>query len=929
MSVDTLYLAVQKNDMKALLELLDKDRSNTQKKIEMGTSSGMSYLYLLRLYNSTDYLPMTNLLLQNGASILEKSDKDKEETVLNKITNYNSFDIVLSALKIAGSDQKKIISEMLKPPQTLPDLLDTALYSGNQNQTLIDLIKILVKNGVDINGKDKKGRTILESAITWNQPEVVQFLLNETDANPLVHTSDKHTLLSLATAYNATKIIPLLQAKIEQIKFAPTEAQSLTLKRMGQRNMVIKVGHVLGLSTKVSIKTEEQTVKLINTEGTIRNGDTATWMEDYLTKHIQQLESETVKYQSEQDNISAHFKMLLNSTTNRKHYEIGQKGISESYRKWQQGNNENEILSLAVGLPAHSITISFCDGYVILCNRGNGKINTGLAICKIPDPSKITLEFIEQLTDKVKKHASMESIEKIFLEVGIDFRTGKNLSVKEQQHGTCSFANYKTSLFGILYVLKLNESGNEAAAESYARVQYKKFTHGMRDNCTEELTVDITKANKADDQEMLGFYKQLFNEIIIAHHGQSKNESTVYAGKTNPKRKEETLRAKKLLQYLNDEDINKLFNESFSINQKFTIDKMILYHDLGVSFTKIPNFQDVINVSFLTSHSLDTIIKLLIEEITIARISGNRADLAYYKTLIDNALTNDSSKGTMFHAVSNPHQYGDYLNFKGLFAAFPSDIKKELISKIVNESKYEDELLPTLAPGKIIKLCSALDIPLSEIDDFEKVAKKYLTYDIFSYHEFRNKYSPGLRLLHQDKKSFQALVDLKLTVEADGILQYMCSATPLEDEEQIQYEELKYFAESIPILLQLGGNINHGDDTGETPLMMVIRSGGEDAKEETDQKNLERIKILLNEPSLDLSVRNAEQQTALEVAEALGKEDFVKLIKERLVRDKLAKPPIQFSEGMRTVYKPVKGPKLEDEEGRVSPNRRGSDPKKL
>lgn len=74
----------------------------------------------------------------------------------------------------------------------------------------VDILRLLIKAGADVNHSDHIGRTSLMDAVRWNTPEVVSFLLEQgADANKQDYEGESALTLS-ATCDQWDKMIPLL-----------------------------------------------------------------------------------------------------------------------------------------------------------------------------------------------------------------------------------------------------------------------------------------------------------------------------------------------------------------------------------------------------------------------------------------------------------------------------------------------------------------------------------------------------------------------------------------------------------------------------------------------------------------------------------------------------------------------------------------------
>jgi len=94
---------------------------------------------------------------------------------------------------------------------TTPLMMACRANSRYDNRLSIKLIKFLIENGADINGKDNEGNTVIMYACDGCSPdnEVVKYLIdNKVD----IHAKNKkgETVLSYAQKNNNTKIVEII-----------------------------------------------------------------------------------------------------------------------------------------------------------------------------------------------------------------------------------------------------------------------------------------------------------------------------------------------------------------------------------------------------------------------------------------------------------------------------------------------------------------------------------------------------------------------------------------------------------------------------------------------------------------------------------------------------------------------------------------------
>ncbi len=102
------------------------------------------------------------------------------------------------------------INPELKGKKTLLMLLFAVDLGINENDRLIEMMKVLLAQGLDINAQDDTGWTALMLAVQKNNAEAVRFLL-EQGANQNLRNKDKKTALDLAREQNSPEVIALLE----------------------------------------------------------------------------------------------------------------------------------------------------------------------------------------------------------------------------------------------------------------------------------------------------------------------------------------------------------------------------------------------------------------------------------------------------------------------------------------------------------------------------------------------------------------------------------------------------------------------------------------------------------------------------------------------------------------------------------------------
>ena len=85
---------------------------------------------------------------------------------------------------IRNLEVEKLISELNNKTDLKGTMLSICSSQSPDVKSQIDIIKILIKHGVNINEKDKNGVSPLHRAVRFRKPEIVKFLIaNGADVN--------------------------------------------------------------------------------------------------------------------------------------------------------------------------------------------------------------------------------------------------------------------------------------------------------------------------------------------------------------------------------------------------------------------------------------------------------------------------------------------------------------------------------------------------------------------------------------------------------------------------------------------------------------------------------------------------------------------------------------------------------------------------
>ena len=109
------------------------------------------------------------------------------------------------------------LSQNTSSKNTLPKNKATQLDKRDGEELLmlaaglghVEVVRLMVKSGIDVNGRGLKQRTPLMAAAAFGRPEVAKALL-EVGADPLARDEDGNTALAVAQDKGSDEVVALL-----------------------------------------------------------------------------------------------------------------------------------------------------------------------------------------------------------------------------------------------------------------------------------------------------------------------------------------------------------------------------------------------------------------------------------------------------------------------------------------------------------------------------------------------------------------------------------------------------------------------------------------------------------------------------------------------------------------------------------------------
>jgi hypothetical protein len=254
-----------------------------------------------------------------------------------------------------------------------------------------------------------------------------------------------------------------------------------------------KSGHILGLNQPIVVKTTPKTQKKYSTIGAVNQFS--------LTFLIEKISAYLVHHSS-----ATAFKTILEALIQTENKMIPHTHLfkPESADFFFQNYQNNHLVILPSGWKGHTTGIGIYQNYVVVCNRGPGTDpGKGTKIYPIIDTSLITPTWIMELIDLENK-CNLNDFNTILSKV-IDLKKPQyTFPSKPQKNGNCSYANLKSLLEGVHYLLtKPKDITN--------REKYKHFTEFTRAHQLYLILKKITSPT------LLPIQFQFYSHILMAY----------------------------------------------------------------------------------------------------------------------------------------------------------------------------------------------------------------------------------------------------------------------------------------------------------------------------------------------------------------------------------------------------------------------------
>lgn len=431
-----------------------------------------------RLISTDEILSDPNVSDPSGVAnnkTLEKLKQDLLELIVRNLDPTDWYGIITSYYLDSGNLIERYINNDTKP-EWLIDLLFTNLPSNSAK------IALLTQNV-----KVKEGNTSIVTNTDLSFEKVVTFMSSLNDEEKM------KVIMSVIIDDNEDSDCLLFRADKEgKISVLKDILQDERVKRQLEKQMdIVKLRnrstHFLGIADKGTefnaarnvtfrLRANDGEEKSMGFEGM---GDL-----DAQPAFVNLLN----KYQAS-DIFSTEFSKIQDAFNNVDVYASEATQIEKNTKYYQMNN----FVIIPSGWPGHSISIAATDKYLVVGNRGSGMHPLGgCIIYHLEKP--LTEEDIKAFTQRLSKEAIENRIESIVKtdndKQPIIFHA---FPLKAQKYGTCSIANRKAVVAGLIPLLRELRDNKDKDPEfsefllDEANKEFKRFTHFTRASSLDEL----------------------------------------------------------------------------------------------------------------------------------------------------------------------------------------------------------------------------------------------------------------------------------------------------------------------------------------------------------------------------------------------------------------------------------------------------------
>ncbi len=462
-----LHFATKKGHYKLLRSFAENfsnalgfSETDRQFLLDSADNEGFTPLLNCALSGSIDCM---NLLLDNGVSKIKRNAQDKIFTHI--AIEHNRPAMLKAFLERCSNPEKggsRHLGEFLVNAPTedeLSPLLQCAI-SGN-----LECMELLLKNGADLTDRNAKGANFLYLAVKYEQIELLEKFLTTMPAKdianlinqgnfdgntPLHECANTGNLRCLNLLIDAGADLMALNKDNRDVYTLSLKYQHLDFtKALYQREPKLKgffvlyiLTHVFGIEPRVTFKKEDKKSSI-----KIDNGFYAKLMHEQI---LQILNRPFVQKELEANHSPQAYKELVVAFSKACIRTPSVDELAEDIRS-------GKLVVIPTGWSQHCIDLVFRDGYLVICNRGEGSDNefgeSRTLFARKIALDQITGDLIQSIFDK--KNVSLKIGEKFFyqelpnlLDAQEDAfcRDLYRIAPKDSKAGVCTYAAGKAAI---------------------------------------------------------------------------------------------------------------------------------------------------------------------------------------------------------------------------------------------------------------------------------------------------------------------------------------------------------------------------------------------------------------------------------------------------------------------------------------------------
>lgn len=266
-------------------------------------------------------------------------------------------------------------------------------------------------------------------------------------------------------------------------------------------------GHFMGISaTNSNFNSRTNTF-----QGSEKNSESQ--YEGLLFKLAMSMFKEKLKTYTPSVEFRSEFKAIMHAFECIEEVDVNNRQIDKQLEKYVREYSNANLIVIPTGWEKHSVTVAATSEYLIIANRGtrSNDLKGGCTVYRLNAP--LTEDAIFSLMKKTTEYdfeKIVQSIVKKKDDGAYDIFYSFN-QIKDQSHGTCSIANKKAVVAGILLLLKGQGQVNDGLVNSCME-EYKKLTTHIRQIALNELTSELR-----DNLDLKNDLLEIFSDFCNQH----------------------------------------------------------------------------------------------------------------------------------------------------------------------------------------------------------------------------------------------------------------------------------------------------------------------------------------------------------------------------------------------------------------------------